>query len=168
MWSLLCWVTAWAKFWRHDSAQLMREQEEICVADGVRKAGKEGRVAGPALCGYEPWRFFRLRRAQADWCFKQSLICRAEPPSEIHLKGDTWCCFVCVCVCLLLIQKVNPLPKVLCLSSGSVYPRTEVFKLWPTGHIWSPTCFINKEHSFVISLCSPLWLISKWSWVVAI
>lgn len=122
-------MTAWAKFWRHDSAQLMREQEEICVADGVRKAGKEGRVAGPALCGYEPWRFFRLRRAQADWCFKQSLICRAEPPSEIHLKGDTWCCFVCVCVCLLLIQKVNPLPKVLCLSSGSVYPRTEVFKL---------------------------------------
>ena len=36
------------------------------VADGVRKAGKEGRVAGPARCGYEPWRFFRLRRAQAD------------------------------------------------------------------------------------------------------
>ena len=93
-------MTAWAKIWRHDSAQLTKEQEEICVADGVRAAGKEGRVAGPALCGYEPWRFLRLRKAQADWCFKQSLICRAEPPSEIHLKGDTWRCFVCVCVCV--------------------------------------------------------------------
>lgn len=132
MGSLLCWVTAWAKFWRHDSAQLMREQEEICVAVGVRKAGKEGRVAGPALCGYEPWRFFRLRRAQADWCFKQSLICRAEPPSEIHLKGDTWCCFVCVCVCVFYWFR-----KLIHFLKFFAYPQ-EVFTLEQRSSNYDP------------------------------
>lgn len=87
------------------------------------------------------------------WSAEQSLPVRSTLRA-IH--GAVLC--VCVFVFVLLIQRINPLPKVLCLFSGSVYPRTEVCKLWPTGHIWSPTCFINKEHILVISLRSPLWL----------